>query len=100
MKKLIALTAALVAASNLIGVSMPSLAATAKTPVKTAAKAKAAPAKAKKAPVAASKYECAQCHMQYSAADAKKYNFKDPMDGGKLVPVAPSAKAAAPSMKM
>jgi len=37
--------------------------------------------------VAATQYECTACHMRYSAADAKKYNYKDPMDGGKLVPV-------------
>ncbi len=32
-------------------------------------------------------YECTVCHMHYSAADAKKNHFRDPMDGGRLVPV-------------
>ncbi len=36
---------------------------------------------------AAQVYECTTCHMRYSAADAKKNSYKDPMDGGKLVPV-------------
>lgn len=35
-------------------------------------------------------YECSICHMRYSAAQAKQYNYRDPMDGGKLVPVASS----------
>jgi hypothetical protein len=77
-------------------------ATTAKKVVKPAAK-KAAKPVAKKAHVAkkpiakakpvaknaqvAAKFECQKCHMQYSAADAKKYKFVDPMDGGKLVPV-------------
>ena len=39
-------------------------------------------------------YECTVCHMHYSAADAKKYGYKDPMDGGKLVLV-PGAQPAA-----
>jgi len=39
-------------------------------------------------------YRCEKCGMTYSAADAKKHNYIDPMDGGKLVPVPP---AAAPS---
>ena len=30
-------------------------------------------------------YRCEKCGMTYSEADAKKYNFVDPMDGGKLV---------------
>jgi hypothetical protein len=37
--------------------------------------------------VVATKYECAKCHMIYSAADAKKCHFVDPMDGGKLNPI-------------
>ncbi len=36
-------------------------------------------------------YRCEKCGMTYSAADAKKHNFVDPMDGGKLVPVPPAA---------
>lgn len=41
-------------------------------------------------------YRCEKCGMTYSAADAKKHNYVDPMDGGKLVPVplAPSSSAA------
>ena len=35
----------------------------------------------------ATRYECAVCHMIYSAADARKHHFIDPMDGGKLTPV-------------
>ncbi len=34
-------------------------------------------------------YRCEKCGMIYSAADAKKRNYVDPMDGGKLVPVPP-----------
>jgi len=41
---------------------------------------------------AATMYECQTCHMKVSAAVAKKDHYKDPMDGGKLVPV----KAAKP----
>ena len=52
--------------------------------------AAAAPAHhAAKAPVkAAAMYQCSKCHMKVSAAVAKKDGYKDPMDGGKLVPVA------------
>ena len=32
-------------------------------------------------------YRCEKCGMTFSAADAKKDNFVDPMDGGKLVPI-------------
>jgi multidrug efflux pump subunit AcrA (membrane-fusion protein) len=32
-------------------------------------------------------YRCEICGMTYSAADAKKDHYVDPMDGGKLVPV-------------
>ena len=32
-------------------------------------------------------YKCEKCGMTYSEADAKKDNFVDPMDGGRLVPV-------------
>ncbi len=52
----------------------------------------------------AATYQCQKCHMKVSAATAKKDGYKDPMDGGKLVPVmaAPSkaAPAAAPRGKM
>jgi hypothetical protein len=39
-------------------------------------------------------YECTKCHMKFSAATAKKDHYKDPMDGGALVPVksAPAGK--------
>ena len=44
---------------------------------------------AMKAPakMAATMYQCQKCHMKVSAAVAKKDHYKDPMDGGKLVPV-------------
>ena len=49
-------------------------------------------------------YRCEKCGMTYSAADAKKNNFVDPMDGGKLVPVPSAASKPAvdsmPGMKM
>ena len=32
-------------------------------------------------------YECVVCHVHYSAAQAAKFGYKDPMEGGKLVPV-------------
>jgi multidrug efflux pump subunit AcrA (membrane-fusion protein) len=41
-------------------------------------------------------YECAICHMRYSAADARRYGYKDPMDGGKLSPL-PSGAATEPA---
>ena len=62
----------------------------------------AAKAPAKKAPTM---YQCQKCHMRVSAATAKKDGYKDPMDGGKLVP-APAAQTkgssgtSMPSMKM
>lgn len=43
---------------------------------------------------AAQVYECTVCHMHFSAADAKKNHFRDPMDGGTLVPVKAAAGAA------
>lgn len=45
---------------------------------------------ASKAPVktSAAMYQCQKCHMKVSAATAKKDGYKDPMDGGKLVPMA------------
>ena len=47
-------------------------------------------------------YRCEKCGMTYSAADAKKNNFVDPMDGGKLNPVKPvaSPNSSMPGMKM
>jgi hypothetical protein len=70
--------------------TLPSQAA---SPAKTTAKSKHAVKAAKTVkPVAATKYECVKCHMQYSAADAKKANFVDPMDGGKLVPLVTAGK--------
>ncbi len=42
----------------------------------------------------ATRYECAVCHMIYSAADARKHHFIDPMDGGKLAPVARAGAAS------
>jgi len=49
----------------------------------------------------ATMYQCQKCHMKVSAATAKKDGYKDPMDGGKLVPMMP-APAGKPigSMKM
>jgi hypothetical protein len=50
----------------------------------------AAPAKIKPAPKtakSAAMYECSKCHMKVTAAVAKKDGYKDPMDGGALVPV-------------
>ena len=40
-------------------------------------------------------YQCEKCHMTYSAADAKKNHYRDPMDGGKLDPVTPAASGSA-----
>ena len=42
-------------------------------------------------------YQCSKCGMKVTAAVAKKDHYKDPMDGGKLVPVKMAAKKA-PSM--
>ena len=40
-------------------------------------------------------YQCEKCHMIYSATDAIKNHYHDPMDGGKLMPVnSPSSSAA------
>ena len=47
----------------------------------------AAPVKMAHKKTAAPMYECAKCHMKVSAAVAKKDHYKDPMDGGTLVPV-------------
>jgi len=54
-----------------------------------AAPAKPKPATKHSAPTA---YVCSKCHMQFSASDAKKDHYVDPMDQGKLVPVKTSAK--------
>lgn len=45
-------------------------------------------------------YQCQKCHMKMSAATAKKDHFKDPMDGGKLVPMKAAAKGSMGGMKM
>lgn len=45
---------------------------------------------------AATMYQCQKCHMKMSAAQAKKDHYKDPMDGGKLLPMA--AKGSDKSM--
>jgi multidrug efflux pump subunit AcrA (membrane-fusion protein) len=36
----------------------------------------------------ATEYQCQKCGMRFSAADAKRDGYKDPMDGGALLPVA------------
>lgn len=36
-------------------------------------------------------YQCEKCHMIYSAADARKDHYRDPMDGGTLRPVLTAA---------
>jgi len=38
------------------------------------------------------RYRCEVCGMTYSVAGAKKNGFIDPMDGGRLMPVAAGAK--------
>jgi multidrug efflux pump subunit AcrA (membrane-fusion protein) len=40
-------------------------------------------------------YQCQKCHMIYSAADAKKNHYHDPMDGGRLLPVTSPTSSAA-----
>ena len=32
-------------------------------------------------------YECVICHIHYTAAQAAKFHYRDPMEGGKLVPI-------------
>jgi hypothetical protein len=49
--------------------------------------------------MAATTYQCQKCHMKVSAAVAKKDGYKDPMDGGKLVPTAAAPAKAAPAGK-
>lgn len=39
-------------------------------------------------------YQCEKCHMTYSAADAAKRHFVDPMDGGRLVAVPPASTSS------
>ena len=41
-------------------------------------------------------YECVICHVHYTAAQAKKFHYRDPMEGGKLVPLK-GPKSLAPS---
>jgi len=43
---------------------------------------------------AASVYECVICHIHYTAAQALKFHYRDPMEGGRLVPVKGTAPAA------
>ncbi len=56
---------------------------------------------AMKAPakMATTMYQCQKCHMKVSAATAKKDHYKDPMDGGKLVPMTTAPTKAAPASK-
>lgn len=56
-----------------------------------------------KAQAAATAYACQKCHMRFTAAQAKKDHYKDPMDGGTLLPMrATAGKKTAPvkGMKM
>lgn len=50
------------------------------------------------AKMAATTYQCQKCHMKVSAATAKKDHYKDPMDGGKLLPVPAKAMPAGKPM--
>lgn len=43
---------------------------------------------------APTRYRCEKCGMIYSAADARRNHYIDPMDGGKLAPVASTLPAA------
>ena len=45
---------------------------------------------------AATVYECAICHMHYTAAQAARFHYRDPMEGGKLVPLKNAASPASP----
>ena len=58
----------------------------------TAAPTKAAHAAPAKKTAAAVTYECTKCHMKVDAATAKKDHYKDPMDGGTLVPIKTAKK--------
>jgi multidrug efflux pump subunit AcrA (membrane-fusion protein) len=40
-------------------------------------------------------YQCEKCHMTYSAVDAAKRHFIDPMDGGRLVAMPPAPRSGA-----
>lgn len=40
-------------------------------------------------------FRCEKCHMTYSAADARKNRYLDPMDGGRLLPVTSESPPAA-----
>jgi multidrug efflux pump subunit AcrA (membrane-fusion protein) len=42
-------------------------------------------------------YECVICHIHYSAKQALQFDYKDPMDGGDLIPMATPGSASAPS---
>lgn len=54
----------------------------------------AAPMKPHKtAKTSATIFQCQTCHMKFGAAVAKKDHYKDPMDGGKLVPIKAAAKS-------
>lgn len=44
-------------------------------------------------------YQCQKCHMKVAAATAKKDHYKDPMDGGKLLPVVAAPAKATPADK-
>ncbi len=57
-----------------------------------AAPVKAPHATPAKKTAATALYECTQCHMRVDAATAKKDHYKDPMDGGALVPVKAAKK--------
>ncbi len=48
---------------------------------------------------AATSYQCQKCHMKVSAATAKKDGYKDPMDGGKLVPMSQAPAKTSPAGK-
>lgn len=50
-------------------------------------------AQAQASTAGASEYQCEKCGMRFSAADAARDGYRDPMDGGRLVPVGGSAKS-------
>lgn len=56
--------------------------------------AKPAAPKGHAAKVTATAFQCQTCHMKFTAAQAKKDHYKDPMDGGTLLPVKPAAKTS------
>jgi multidrug efflux pump subunit AcrA (membrane-fusion protein) len=39
-------------------------------------------------------YQCEKCHMVFSASDAAKDHYRDPMDGGRLLPVSSNSSPA------